>query len=256
MSGVHGHVLHYHGHSPVHRLPAAVKLVVMFVFVMAVVLTPREVWWAFLVHLALIVSVIRLAGLPWRFVLRRALVIVPFLVAALMLPLVGPEPDVVVGPLSLSVEGLWGLWNVVAKAGLGVMTSIVLAGTTEVADIFHGMDRLHVPPVFTAIAGFMMRYLDTIGGEVSRTRTAMELRGQRSRWWGNTVAIASIGGPLFVRAYERGERVHNAMVARGFEGTMPVLVETPITRRHVMVAAVPTLVAVMTTTFAWLTSLW
>lgn len=252
MSGSHGHVLHYHGHSVVHRLPSAVKLVALFVFVMAVVTTPREAWWAFLVHLGVVIAVIVTAGLPAGFVVRRALVVVPFLATALLLPFLGPEPNVAVGPLTLSVEGLWGMWNIFAKAGMGVLASIVLAGTTEVPDIFRGMDRLRVPPVFTAIAGFMVRYLDTIGGEVQRTRTAMELRGQRSRWLGNTAALASIGGTLFVRAYERGERIHQSMVVRGFEGVMPTHREEVITARHLMTAALPTLLAVMTTILAWL----
>lgn len=254
MSGSHGHILHYHGHSVVHRLPAAVKLVTLVVFVMAVVTTPREAWWAFLVHFGVVVVVIVRAGLPAGFVLRRALVIVPFLATALLLPFLGPEPDVAVGALSLSIEGLWGMWNIFAKAGMGVLASVVLTGTTEVPDIFRGMDRLRVPPVFTAIAGFMVRYLDTIGGEVQRTRTAMELRGQRARWLGNTAALASIGGTLFVRAYERGERIHQAMVVRGFEGVMPTYQEEAISARHVMTAALPTLLAVTTTILAWLTT--
>ncbi|MPZ53859.1 MAG: cobalt ECF transporter T component CbiQ, partial [Acidimicrobiia bacterium] len=201
----------------------------------------------------ILVSVMVVAGLPAGFVLRRCLVIAPFLIAALLLPFLGPEPNMAVGPFSVSVEGLWGFWNILAKGGLGVLTSVTLAATTEVPDIFRGMDRLHVPPVLTAIAGFMMRYLDTIGGEVERTRTAMELRGQRSRWLGNTLAIASIGGPLFVRAYERGERVHQAMLVRGFNGVMPSVGDTPISRRQILVAALPTLLAVITTTIAWLT---
>ena len=57
MGGPHGHTLHFHGHSPLHRAPAHVKVVATLGFVLAVVATPREAVWAFAVHLALLVVV-------------------------------------------------------------------------------------------------------------------------------------------------------------------------------------------------------
>ena len=85
------------------------------------------------------------------------------------------------------------------------------------------MGRLRVPSVLTAIASFMIRYLEVVAAEMGRMRTAMTARGYDPRWLAQTRPIAASAGALFVRSYERGERVHSAMLARGFDGTMPDL---------------------------------
>ena len=53
--------------------------------------------------------------------------------------------------LSLSREGLWGAWNILAKATLGAGASIVLAGTTQVPDLLLGFERLKMPRVLVSI---------------------------------------------------------------------------------------------------------
>src|SRR5690606_25440561 len=136
VSGVHAHALHYHGHSPVHRLAPEVKIVALFTFVAAVIATPTQAVWAFGV----------LAGvLPVGFFLKRLSIEIPFVIFALAMPFVGQGPHVEVGGMSLSVPGLWGTWNVLAKATLSVGASVVLSATTEVADILAGFDRLRAP---------------------------------------------------------------------------------------------------------------
>jgi cobalt/nickel transport system permease protein len=217
----HLHALHVHGHSPVHRMAPEAKVAAMLAFVVAVVATPREVVWAFGFHAFLLLAVIVYAELPVGFVLRRMTIEIPFVAFAVFLPFLGGGPQTEVLGLGLSVEGLWGAWNILAKATLGVGASVTLIATTEIPDLLHGLDRLRVPRLFTAIAGFMVRYLDVIAGEVQRTRTAMTARGHDPRWLWQAGPLALASGALFVRSYERGERVHQAMVARGYDGRMP-----------------------------------
>jgi len=221
LSGPHTHALYAHGHSPVHLAPSQVKVVALVAFVVGVVATPREAIWAFGIHLFLLLSVVSVAELPFSFVLRRMTIELPFVAFALFLPLVGSGPHVTLAGLSLSEPGLWGAWNIVAKGTLGVGMSVVLVATTEIPDLLAGLDRLRVPRVLTAIAGFMVRYLDVVLAEVGRTRTAMTARGADPRWFWQARPLASASGALFVRSFERGERVHRAMLARGYDGTMP-----------------------------------
>ncbi len=221
MSRGHLHALHVHGHSPVHRMAPEAKVAALLMFVVAVVATPRQAVWAFGIHAFLLLAVIVYAELPLGFVLRRMTIEVPFVAFAVFLPFLGGGPETQVLGLSLSVEGLWGAWNILAKATLGIGASVTLIATTEIPDLLHGFDRLRVPRLFTAIAGFMVRYLDVIAGEVQRTRTAMTARGHDPRWLWQAGPLAMASGALFVRSYERGERVHQAMVARGYDGRMP-----------------------------------
>ncbi|MEX2101335.1 MAG: energy-coupling factor transporter transmembrane component T, partial [Actinomycetota bacterium] len=145
----------------------------------------------------------------------------PFIAFALFLPLVGQGERVDVAGMSLSVEGLWGLWNITAKATLGLGISIVAASTTTMPEFLRGFDRLHVPRAFTSIASFMIRYGDVISDEMRRMRVARESRGFRGRWIWQARAVASSAGTLFIRSYERGERVYLAMLSRGYTGSMP-----------------------------------
>lgn len=199
------------------------KVAALLVFVLAVVVTPREAMWAFGVHAFLLLAVIVFAELPIGFVLRRMTIEIPFVAFALFLPFLGGGRETTILGIGLSVEGLWGAWNILAKATLGVGASVTLVATTEIPDLLHGLSRLRVPRLFVAIAGFMVRYIDVVAGELQRTRTAMTARGHDPRWLWQAAPLATAAGALFVRSYERGERVHQAMVARGYDGTMPTI---------------------------------
>ena len=145
----------------------------------------------------------------------------PFLAFAFFLPFIGRGERVDVFGLSLSVDGLWGAWNILVKGTLGVAASSVLVATTDTRDILRGLERLHLPKVFVAIASFMLRYLEVIAGEMRAMRVARLSRGDDPRWIGQARGVAASAGTLFVRSYERGERVYLAMAARGYDGTMP-----------------------------------
>lgn len=227
MGAGHVHTLYVHEHSLLHRLPPEIKVLGLALYVAAVAITPREAIWAFGLYASGIVTLITLARIPLRFVATRLVAILPFVAFALMLPFIGTGKTTDIAGLSLSVEGIWSMWNILAKAAIGASASILLSATTEVPDILKGLSRLRVPPVLTSIASFMIRYLEVIAGELGRMRTAMTARGYDPRWIGQARPIASSAGALFIRSYERGERVYDSMVARGYDGTMPVL--TPST---------------------------
>ncbi len=239
MSGSHAHALHYHGHSPVHRLQPEIKILTLVLFALAVVSTPAQMVWAFSAYTLILVSMLNVAEIPPRFFLARLAIDLPFVLFAFLLPFVGAGPRVFWGPLSLSVEGLIGAWNVLAKATLGAGASVLLAATTEVPDILRGLQRLRVPTVLVAIASFMVRYLEVIAAELSRTRTAMAARGYSPKWFGQVRPLAIAAGALFVRSLERGERVFQAMLARGYSGRWPDSSETRASLRQWVLGTSP-----------------
>lgn len=233
------------GDSPVHQLAPECKVLATVAFVLAAVSTPREQIWAFGILAAALGAVVARAGLPPGLVLRRLTIELPFVAFALFLPFVASGPRIDLGPLALSIDGLWAGWNVIAKGTLGVAASVVLTSTTPVGDLIRGLQRLRVPAPFTAIASFMVRYGDVITSEMRRMSVARRSRGHDPRWIWQVRAVAHSAGALFVRSYERGERVHLAMLARGYDGTLPVLHHhEPAPRRGWRAALVP-LVAVV-----------
>jgi cobalt/nickel transport system permease protein len=231
-----GSTSHSHGHaSPadglyigadtlVHRLPAHGKLVGLIAFVLVVVATPRGAWTAYAGFAALLALVVWLARIPLPVLVKRMVVEIPFVVFALLMPFVATGPRVeVLGGLTVSEAGLVGGATVLAKATLGVVAAIVLAATTSARDLLAGLDRLHLPKALVAILSFMVRYASVVVGDLQRMRVARESRGYTGGGAGHLKAVAAGAGALFVRSYERGERVHLAMLARGYTGRMPVL---------------------------------
>jgi cobalt/nickel transport system permease protein len=225
MGAGHAHKLYRHARSPVHHLPPHCKLAAVFCFVVVVVSTPRAAVWAFALYAALLAGVAALARIPAGFLLRRMLIEIPFVAFAVLMPFVVPGEQVRFLGLPLSVPGLWDAWNVLAKGTLGVGASVILASTTELRSLLLGLQRLGLPPMLVQIASFMIRYGDVITDEMRRMSIARRSRGFEARGVRQWGVLGKSAGALFIRSYERGERVHLAMVSRGYTGTMPVIDE-------------------------------
>jgi cobalt/nickel transport system permease protein len=242
----HGHRLHYHGHSAVHRLPAHCKVVALVGFVLCVVATPTTSYPAFAGYAFALAAVVGAAHVPARFVLSRMVVEAPFVVFALLMPFISTGPQTELWGMAVSQRGLEAAIALLCKGTLGVVASLLLAATTESRDILAGMQRLRVPRQLVEITGFMIRYLDVATSELARMRTAREARGFRSRGPRAWPVLARTGGALFIRSYERGERVHLAMLARGYTGSMPGLSRPVATRSDWLVAGSLPLLALLT----------
>ncbi|MFD9535546.1 cobalt ECF transporter T component CbiQ [Streptomyces sp. NPDC060010] len=251
MGAGHTHKLYRHGRSPIHALPPHCKLAATFAFVLVVVSTPREAMWAFGLYALLLAAVTAVARIPAAFVLRRLLIEVPFVAFAVLMPFVAEGERVEVLGMSLSVSGLWGAWNVLAKGTLGVAASVLLASTTELRALLLGLQRLKLPPLLVQIASFMIRYGDVIGGELRRMSIARRSRGFEARGIRHWGVLAKTAGALFIRSYERGERVYLAMVSRGYSGSMPVIDDVAATRAQWAYAAVLPLAALAVCLTGW-----
>jgi cobalt/nickel transport system permease protein len=212
------------GTSVVHRLEPHTKLVAVVCFALVVVATPVHAGWApaayagFLALLLVVAAVARIR--PGR-LLRGVAVEIPFVFFAVLLPVVsrGPRTDVL--GLSLSESGLAAGGSLLAKATLSVLAATMLAATTEPRALLLGLERLRLPQVLVQILMFMIRYADVVGGELRRMRIARESRGFRARHLGALRVLGPAAGSLFIRSYERGERVHLAMLSRGYTGRLP-----------------------------------
>lgn len=252
MAGAHPSSLLVPGQSALHRLRPQCKIAAAVAFVFVVVATPREQFWAFALYAAALLSLVRVAGLPYGLFFRRLTIDVPFLAFAVFIPFFAGGEQIGSGWWALSIDGLWASWNIVAKGALGVATSVILTGTTSLADLIRGLERLRVPAAFTAITTFMVRYAEVLTGEMHRMKIARESRGHDPRWIWQIRAIAHSAGTLFVRSYERGERVYLAMVSRGFDGAMPRLSDAGATRREWLVSAALPTAAFAVACSAWL----
>lgn len=223
MGAGHAHPLYRDGTSPVHRLAAETKVVCLLIFVLAVVATPRELFWPYALFGLILVVVWRVAAIPVRWILPRMLIEAPFIVLAVLLPFAEGGERVEFAGLQLSVAGLYAAWGIVIKGTLGVAASLTFAATTTARELPLALSRLGVPGLVTSIVVLMIRYVDVLAAEARRMRMARISRGDSPRALHQAGAVAKGVGGLFLRSYERGERVYLAMAARGFDGRVPDL---------------------------------
>ena len=221
MGAGHGHRLHFHGHSPVHRAPAHLKILALLAFMLVVVATPRDAYPVFAAELAVLLGVIAVSRVPVTYLLPRMVVEVPFALFAVLMPFVAQGPRTEVLGLTVSEPGLAAGIALLVKGSMGVLASLTLAATTEPQDVLRGLQRLRMPDLVVQIMGFMIRYLDVVTAELSRMMTALRSRGCDPRSPRHWPVLARSLGALFIRSYERGERVHLAMLSRGYDGRLP-----------------------------------
>ncbi|MCE7006486.1 cobalt ECF transporter T component CbiQ [Kibdelosporangium philippinense] len=221
MGAGHSHLLYRAGDSPVHTLAPQVKIISALAMVLCVVATPRTEYWAFAGYFLVLLVVWAIAGVPPKWFAARAMIEIPFVVLALLLPFVGGGQRTSFLGLSVSIEGTLAGWNIVIKGTLGVLVSLTLAASTSHRDLIAGLQRLRVPSLIITIATLMIRYVEVIVQEARRMRIARISRGHDPRFLWQIGATARGIGTLFIRSYERGERVHIAMLSRGFSGVTP-----------------------------------
>jgi cobalt/nickel transport system permease protein len=237
----------------VHRLDPRTKLVLTLAFAVVVVSTPPTHLAALVGYAGLLLWAVAAARIPVRYVVVRAAAVLPFsLLAAAWLPFLheGPTVDLWGGAVRLSVAGLWLLFGVVVKSLLGTAAAVLLAVTTPFNTLVGGLRKLGVPVILVDTLTLTYRYLFVLIEEAGRLRRAAAARGYRPRWLGQALLIGRLIGQLFMRSYERAERVYGAMVQRGYRGHMPASRDFALTVYDVGALAVilPALVAVR----AWL----
>lgn len=220
-------------HSPVHRLDGRVKLVLTLAFILTVTLTPNAAWSVFILLFALLLSVELLSELGVGYILRRATLAFPFVLAALPLVFTSQGTPLFIfslGPswqVTLWKEGIERFLSIALKSWLSVQAAIVLASSTPFPQLLVAMRAIGIPKLLVAIFGLMWRYLFILVDEalrLLRARSARsgqsddpKLRSGGSLTWRARVA-GGMAGSLFLRALERSDRVYAAMLARGYDG--------------------------------------
>jgi cobalt/nickel transport system permease protein len=229
---MHAHLLDRYqaGASLVHRLDPRVKVVLTILFVISNVALPDGAWLAFLLAWGLLWLASALAGLGYGYLLRRSFVALPFALAAISAIFVIPGEPLftwTLGPWHLVATdaGLIRFTSIVLRSWLSVQMAILLTATTQFPDLMHALRHLRVPKLLVAIVSFMYRYMFVLIDEANRLLRAREARSARlnpSRGGGSVVwrarVAGNMAGQLFLRSYERSDRVYNAMLARGYAG--------------------------------------
>ena len=221
--------------SFIHRLDPRVKVVVTIAFILSNALLPDGAWMAFGFSWSFLLFVNILSNLGVSFTFKRSFVALPFaLVAVTVLFSIPGNPitsfHFIFWDLTITDMGLLRFMSILVRSWLSVQMAILLVATARFPDIVHALEHLRVPSILTTIIAFLYRYLFVLVDEVFRLLRARESRsagaaGARS---GGSVAwragvAGNMAGQLFLRSYERSDRVYNAMLARGYTGHLQTM---------------------------------
>jgi cobalt/nickel transport system permease protein len=248
MVPTHAFDRYVHGESRIHDLDPRVKVVVTVLFIISNLLLPDGAWLGFLASWLVLLLAARLAHLRPVVLLRRSLLALPFALAAVTVLFTQPGAPLwslpVLGrTLTISDAGLLRFTSILLRSWLSVQMAVLLTATTTFPDLMHALRHLRVPGILVAIIGFMYRYLFVLADEANRLLRARAARSARpvggggggTVWWRAQVA-GSMVGQLFLRSYERSDRVYNAMLARGFQGQL-LTMNPHVMERHDWLAA-------------------
>lgn len=198
------------GSGRLHRLDARVKLIALIAFVVLVAATPLPLWHLMAYEGLALAFVLGLSGIPLGLILRRWLAFAPlFAFLAFLLARAHPlRESLGSGAVALAV---------VVRNSMALIALLILAGTTPFPKLLDALTRLRMPSVLVATLHFMYRYLHVLSEELRRmlfARRARTFRRSGRLEWGR---LGGMIGMLFLRSMERGERVHAAMLARGWD---------------------------------------
>jgi cobalt/nickel transport system permease protein len=217
------------GNSFLHRLDARTKFIFVLLFIITITMTPPGSWYAFIVYFAIIAGLTIAARLPVAYVFKRSLAVMPFvLMIALFIPFyktgeVVGSYNIWLWKINVTYSGIQVFLNILVKAWLSILSLIWLTSTTKLTHLLYALERLHFPHVLVMILSFMYRYIFVIVDEVMRMKQARDSRNIGGKRLLQLRTVGNMIGTLFIRSYERSERVYTAMVSRGFNGQVRII---------------------------------
>jgi cobalt/nickel transport system permease protein len=223
---------YHHGHSLIHDLDPRIKVVVTLAFILSNALLPDGAWLALVFAWSFILLVNALSGLGIGFTFRRSFIALPFALTAITVLFSIPGDPlftfrIAMNNFTITDAGLLRFVSIVIRSWLSVQMAILLVAVTEFPKVIHALNHLRVPTILTVIISFLYRYLFVLADEVLRLMRARQARSAvvagRSPGggvlWRARIA-GNMAGQLFLRSYERSDRVYNAMLARGYKGEL------------------------------------
>ena len=205
------------GETALHRLDPRAKLLVTLVFIGTVISFDKYAVTGMIPLVIFPVVMVSLGNLPPGYIAKKIALLCPFaLVVGMFNPLFDRTVLAHLGPFDIT--GGWiSFTSIAIRAILTVGAALVLVGITGFPAICQAVERLGVPQLFAVQLLLLYRYLFVLTEEGARVSRARELRS----FGGKGLGPGSFGplvGHLMLRTWARAERIHAAMLARGFTG--------------------------------------
>ncbi|MGK7881440.1 MAG: cobalt ECF transporter T component CbiQ [Crocosphaera sp.] len=203
-----------------HSLNVQSRVLCTFIGVFAIALTPNGQWKSWLIYGVGVLFIILISRVSWPSLLSRVMVEFAFVGVVLLGTLFSPKGEIIWswGILQVTTTGVMVLGSVTTKVILSLLMLNTLIMTTEIPDLFKALLALKMPPLLVAIMASMYRYIGVINREFTTMKRAAISRNLMSNGKMIRHVMGNAIGSLFIRSYERGELIYNAMLSRGYKG--------------------------------------
>jgi len=203
------------GKTLIHRLHPLVKILSAFVFIVIVASYGRYDFVRLTPYLFYPFIMMALADLPYKVLLLRVAVALPFCLFAGVSNLIfEKETALIIGGVAVSY-GVISFSTILIKMYLCVMAALLLVATTQFSELTAQLRRMHVPMIFVMVFETTFRYIGVLLEEVHSMVIAYRLRSGTKK----ALEMKHMGiftGQLVLRGFDRAERVHMAMRCRGY----------------------------------------
>ncbi|MEW6557864.1 MAG: energy-coupling factor transporter transmembrane component T [Elusimicrobiota bacterium] len=191
--------------TPVHKIPVIIKIISFLIFAISIILFSE---WSFLVYLIgffILVITVYFSKVPVFFIIKKILTIFPFIFIISLCNFFSKSLNYTI------------IIKTVLNSTLILIAIILLVETTKFPKLLNGLSKLGIPKIIILLLSFIYRYFFVLIDEVEKMVYSAKIRSYRKL---NLKIIANMFGILFVRSYERAERIYSAMVMRGFDGEL------------------------------------
>ena len=221
------------GDTAVHRLDPRAKVLVTIIFIVTVVSFGKYDLSALFPYFIFPAVMISVGNLPAGYIIKKVLLLTPFvLLIGIFNPVFDREVLVRLGPLGIS--GGWvSCASIVVRTMLTLGAALVLVGVTGFPAVCGALERMGMPNAFAVQLLFLYRYIFVLTKEGARTSRARDLRTFGKKGLG-IKAFGSLVGHLLLRTWQRAERIHMAMLARGFNGEFQARRESRFGGREIL----------------------
>ncbi|NOQ96651.1 MAG: cobalt ECF transporter T component CbiQ [Calditrichae bacterium] len=212
---------HREGNSLLHRFDPRLKLAMMLSFIAAVVITSPDKKILFLLYTGIVLVLALMSQVPLVHLFGKLLKLYPMIFfISVFVPFFPAQEDLShsFGFITIYEKGFEKFLLINIKAVLAIFMSILITTTTDLMLLLKGMESLKIPKLAISIVSFMYRFIFLLIDEVERMIMAFQSRYFRLSLKNRINTFAKMIGVLFIRTYERGERIFLAMESRGFKG--------------------------------------
>lgn len=190
--------------SLVHDIPSGWKTIFFFLIILAILIVPMSQSWIFVGIIFLLVFILIVSRIPILFVVKRILLLEPFVFCMAVLTLIQPNGGAI-------------FERIVIKSSMSLFCVILFSNTTQFSEILDVLKKIKTPEIIVTTLALFYRYIFVLVDESERMNRARQnrtfIRKKLSLWFLSATVISQ----LFLRTSERAERIYAAMCARGWK---------------------------------------